>query len=200
MRALENVFIQIPSFIFWKDTRSRFLGCNLPFARAAGLNNTFEIRGKTDFELAWADTHAKLYQEGDQQVLDGILMHNVLEPQLQANGKLNIILINKIPLLDKRNQKIGIIGCYTEIGNPSYNGKFDSSKKNIAITKKQSECLFYLAKGMSIKQVANYMGISVRTAEYHTEILKTKFNCRTKSSLIAKALELDFIKIKLLAN
>lgn len=197
---IENIFIQIPSFVFWKNTDSQFLGCNLYFAQAAGFNCPSEIIGKTDFDLAWGDTHAELYQEGDQKILEGALFKNIIEPQLQTDNKTISILINKMPLLNSQGQKIGVIGSYTEIRDPLYHGNVDSLKNNIALTKKQAECLLHLASGITAKEIADKMGVSVRTAEYHINLLKKKMKCINKAGLIAKAMEFDFIKIRLFSN
>ena len=199
MNNIENIFAHIPSFIFWKDIQACFLGCNLHAARSAGLNAPSEIQGKTDFDLPWAD-YAELYREGDQEVLDGVPMRNVVQPSSKSNGDLIIVLVNKVPLFNKNNQMIGTIGSCIEITNQTHCGKFDNTKKNIPITKKQADCLLYLAKGMSAKQIADKMEVSVRTTEYHINLLKEKLKFRNKSTLIKKAFELDFIKIRLFSN
>lgn len=193
-----NIFVQIPSYIFWKDLNSTFLGCNSNFASIAGLMSPDDIIGRTDFDLVWGKTHAELYRQGDKEVLDGISKINVRESQLKCNGKLTTILINKIPLVDNDNQIIGVIGSYMELVYTNYTGKFDPSKLNTELSPRQAECLYYLVLGKHAKQIAEEMNISARTAEYHITILKQKLKCRSKSELIAKGLSLDFIKFKVL--
>ncbi|MFP4834583.1 hypothetical protein, partial [Paraburkholderia sp. BR10879] len=39
--------------IFWKDAQSRYLGCNMTFARDAGLAYPEQIIGKSDDDLPW---------------------------------------------------------------------------------------------------------------------------------------------------
>lgn len=192
-----NIYVQLPSFIFWKDTNSIFLGCNDPFAEVAGLNSTREIIGKTDFDLAWGETHADLYRQGDCEVLSGISKNGIVESQLQSNGKISNIVITKVPLLDRHNQTIGILGNYVELRCAEEHGEFRVNNLNIALTKKQSECLYFLAKGLSTKQIGNEMDISTRTVESHIELLKKKLNCYNKAALVQKALTLKFINQQL---
>src|SRR5438445_3793836 len=74
---------QVPSFIFWKDLNSVFLGCNNAFAHSAGLASPNDIIGKTDFDLIWGDTCAELYQKSDRKVLDGEIQTVFLETQVK---------------------------------------------------------------------------------------------------------------------
>ncbi len=57
--------------------------------------------------------------------------------------------------------------------------------QNIHLTAKQKECLDYLAKGLSAKEIALRMHISPRTVESHLEHIKMKLNVNFKSELLA---------------
>lgn len=193
----ENVFIQIPSYTFWKDTNFVFRGCNQSFAMAAGLSSPKEIIGKNDYDLIWADSHADFYRHGDQEVLAGIRKINVRETQLQSDGRIVTILLNKVPLLNEHKQIIGVVGNYMEVCDEDLHGKYKSNLINIPLTKIQSDCLFYLAQGMTCKEIAKAMSLSWRTVQHYTDSLKQKLKCQSKSELIRKALTLEFIKARL---
>lgn len=187
-----NLHQVTPSYLFYKDTHSVFLGCNLHFAKLVGLKSPHEIRGKTDFDLPWADSYAKLYREGDQAVLDGLMMDNVLEPQRQTNGSIMTVLLNKLSLMNQAGEKIGIVGSYREITEKSTYDDEDFFKK--ILSPKQLECLIYLAKGMTTKRIASSMNISGRTVDSHIEKLKEKLDCYSKQDLLTKVWKSDFIK------
>lgn len=68
------------------------------------------------------------------------------------------------------------------------------------LTNRQTECLYYLAKGLAPKQIARLFDISSRTVEHHIAHLKNKFKCYSRSNLISKAFEIPAIKIRLLTN
>ncbi len=197
---LENIFVQVPTYIFWKDLHSVFLGCNHHFARAAGLNSPDEIIDKTDFELIWGDSHAEYYQQSDQEVLAGLHKHNLVETQSRDNNQIVNILITKVPLLDTNGQIIGVIGSYSDLIDVNYSGTPKSKQNNIALSPKQADCLAYVAMGMTAKQIAEVMNLSTRTVQHYIENIKVKLNCWTKSALIKKALTIDIIRARLLAT
>ncbi len=64
------------------------------------------------------------------------------------------------------------------------NTKFQIGKHNVNLTAKQKECLDYLAKGLSAKEIALRMHISPRTVETHLEHIKIKLNVNFKSELL----------------
>ena len=68
-QMLETVIDNIPQRIFWKDRESRYLGCNMAFARDAGLAYPEQVVGKTDHDLPWrafADERPGARRRGDQ--------------------------------------------------------------------------------------------------------------------------------------
>ncbi|PHQ81602.1 MAG: hypothetical protein COB66_01720 [Coxiella sp. (in: Bacteria)] len=62
----------------------------------------------------------------------------------------------------------------------------NSYDPKIPLTNRQSQCLFYLLHGGTAKSISLRLNISFRTAEAHINILKEKFECRSKSALIEK--------------
>ena len=61
------------------------------------------------------------------------------------------------------------------------------------LTSRQEECLFLIARGKSIKEISGIMNISARTVEDHIATLKVKLDSTTKSQMIEKAINHDFI-------
>lgn len=194
---LENIFVQIPAHILWKDTESSYLGCNQAMASWVGLNANQEIIGKTDYDLCWYE-YADIYQQGDQAVLSNDNPYPRNERISNPNGENINIYVNKKILCNDQSQIIGVIGIYHEILDENYYGKFDPKKNNVALTKRQLDCLLLLVKGMTAKQIGDHLGLSRRTVEHHIESLKLKLNSFSKSSLIKKALTLDYIRKKII--
>ncbi len=60
-------------------------------------------------------------------------------------------------------------------------------------TKRQSECLFYLVRGKSLKQIGYILNISQRTVEEHIDNAKILMKCASKSSLIEKLIFFGFM-------
>ena len=190
----ENIFVQIPNFVFCKNLESKYLTCNHNFARAVGIGLPNEVFGKTDFNMPWADTHAELYRQGDQEVLDTEPKHNHIETQLKSNGEIISIIINKAPLLDHAGEKIGVVGSYMEMMPEEYCGKPEPNKINIPITRQEADFLYYLSQGMTIRQIASFKEITLIDADYRMEIIKAKLKCKNHKELLAKTMSLDFIR------
>jgi PAS domain S-box-containing protein len=112
---LQLVLDHIPQRIFWKNTNFKYLGCNKPFAIDAGLNEPSDIIGMDDFELSWKKT-ATLYRSDDtfvMQTKQSKLKYQ--EPLDKPDGSMMWVETNKLPLLDKNGNVIGLLGTYEDI-------------------------------------------------------------------------------------
>lgn len=107
----------ISQFVFWKDTKSVYRGCNSNFAKYAGLSSPEDIKGKTDYDLPWSTEEADFFVKIDKQVMNsGQSQLNFEEPQTLRNGETRWISTSKIPLYDEsKNNVIGILGWYIDI-------------------------------------------------------------------------------------
>lgn len=116
----------------------------------------------------------------------------------------------KVPLTNYKGQVIGCIVHMSEVdislltklsmaiiklnSKPVVN---DSNSLNISssgyghynLSLRESECLFYLLRGRTAKEIAKILAISPRTVEKYIETLKFKFSCQTKNNLVGKAIE-----------
>ncbi len=107
---------QLPSYVFWKDTNCTFLGCNDAFAHASGFSSPQEIIGKTDFDLSTTKEESAAYQTDDEDVMRSRKPKlNIEETQTTPDGRQIILLTNKVPLLNKKGEVIGVLGIYSDI-------------------------------------------------------------------------------------
>ena len=114
-RMLQSVLDTIPVRVFWKDRESVYLGCNLNFARDAGLGWPEEIVGKNDDELSWRE-EAELYRADDRRVIEsGVPKLNYEEPQTRPDGTQLWLRTSKIPLREADGMIVGVLGCYEDI-------------------------------------------------------------------------------------
>lgn len=65
---------------------------------------------------------------------------------------------------------------------------------NVYFTRREAECMVWLLKGKTIKNVATILKLSPRTVEYYMRHMKAKTGCRTKFELIDFVTASDFIK------
>jgi two-component system, cell cycle sensor histidine kinase and response regulator CckA len=115
-QMLNHVMENFPGVVFWKDKESVYLGCNRNFALGAGLTDSSEIVGKTDYDLPWAETEADAYRSDDRVVMEsGTPKLNIVETQLQADGSVIWFDTNKVPLLDNNGKVTGVLGVSNDI-------------------------------------------------------------------------------------
>ncbi|QXE92170.1 PAS domain-containing protein [Geomonas subterranea] len=113
---LEQIIDTIPQFVFWKDKDSIYQGCNIVFARAAGLEDPVSIRGKSDYDLPWLREESDAYRTDDRSVMDrDIAKYHIIEQQLQANGERYWVDTTKVPLRDETGAVVGVLGIYDNI-------------------------------------------------------------------------------------
>lgn len=112
---LKTVIDTAPVRIFWKDKQLRYLGCNLAFAKDAGVTFPQDLIGKDDFQLGWK-SQAEIYRHDDQKVINsGVPILDYEEPQTTPNGETIWLRTSKFPLCDNNKQIIGVLGIYQDI-------------------------------------------------------------------------------------
>lgn len=112
---LQTVLDTIPARVFWKDRESRYLGCNMIFARDAGLAAPAEIVGKRDHDMVWRDQADKYCADDAAVIESGIAKVNYEEPQSRPDGTEYWVRTTKIPLRNSEGAIIGILGSYEDI-------------------------------------------------------------------------------------
>ena len=112
---LQSIIGAIPIRVFWKDTASRYLGCNDQFARDAGHAAAAQLIGQDDFALGWRD-QAELYRQDDREVMDsGRPKLDIVEPQTTPSGNTIWLKTSKVPLVNSAGQVYGLVGVYEDI-------------------------------------------------------------------------------------
>lgn len=112
---ISSIVDTAPIAIFWKDRDLNYLGCNTIFAKNAGYQHPSEIIGKDDYLMSWKN-EADLYRYDDLTVMQSASPKLAYEEQsTRPNGEQVWLKTWKIPLLDKSNEIIGILGIYADI-------------------------------------------------------------------------------------
>lgn len=109
----EEILTLLPGHIYWLDKDNVFLGCNESQARNARLLERKDIIGKTNFDLPWKDQAEELNNINTKVMTTGIA-HISEEYAVMADGT-SVYLSNKIPLRNKDNHIIGILGVSIDI-------------------------------------------------------------------------------------
>ncbi len=118
---LDSIVACMPNNVYWYDKNHTYLGCNHNSAKSIGLPRE-EAIGKNTKELAEIgklppDMYYHGFVKYDEQVMKtGISQFNIEEPPFQdATGKTKYFLSNKVPLRDKNNNIVGLVGISTDI-------------------------------------------------------------------------------------
>jgi len=112
---LRDVLNTIPVRVFWKDMDSKYLGCNLSFAKDSGLGSPEELLGKDDYQMGWQE-QAKLYRADDKAVMEsGMPKLGYEEPQTTPEGEKVWLRTSKVPLRDSEDNVFGVLGTYEDI-------------------------------------------------------------------------------------
>lgn len=67
----------------------------------------------------------------------------------------------------------------------------------IDLTQRQTQCLYYLIRGKTAKEIGKIINLSPRTIEDHIAGLRYKLNCNTIRELVGKAIECGFVNVQI---
>lgn len=91
------------------------MGGNRLFLQDAGFENEDQLIGRSDFDCPWIET-ADAYRHDDRQVMQSrqsLIQYE--EQQTDAAGVCRWVATSKTPLIDQRDQVMGVLGIYQDI-------------------------------------------------------------------------------------
>lgn len=112
--TLDNIMANLPGHVYWMNRENKFLGCNDLQAKHAGLNNRYEIVGKTNDQMPWAEK-ANILNEINKKVMQTKEEYVVEESGELIDGKNRVFLSRKTPLLNDKNNVVGVLGISFDI-------------------------------------------------------------------------------------
>ncbi len=111
---LQTVLDAIPVRVFWKDTESKYVGCNQLFAQDAKIKSTNDLIGKSDYDFYPEDADA--FRADDVSIIEsGTSRLNFEEKQMTPDGKQMWLRTSKIPLRNVAGEIIGVLGTFDDI-------------------------------------------------------------------------------------
>lgn len=113
--SLRTAMDAAPARVYWKDRSSRYLGCNLRFVGDAGVAHPRELIGKDDYQMPWAAQAESLRADDRAVMTAGIAKLSYDELQLSPSGQMIWRRKSKVPLRNKDNEIIGLLGIYEDI-------------------------------------------------------------------------------------
>lgn len=196
----------IPGAVGLKDINSTYIAGNTKLANYMGYKKPGDIVGLTDADVRCEMRElAHEFVAQDKQVIErGESCH--LDIGRYPNGDLKLHFSTKKPLLSNGDIKGTVFTCvelksklfsclyneYLSINGPGFyaiGGQYHSYN----LTRRESECLFYLIRGFTVSQIADRLHRSIRTIEKHVCHLKDKLSCQSRAELTEKSIHLGFV-------
>lgn len=201
-------------FVYIKDEHSRYTYANEWFLSFYHLTHLEQIYHKTDHDLPWG-IFAELYIKHDHEaMMSGELQ--VIEPTVAADGTEVLILSHKYNFVDPKTMQSGMMGISRlvhsnvmksalpvmedqyinsiKLSENLFNIKVNAHTKN-PLTERELDVLYYLLHGLSQKQIADKLNLSVRTVEDYVDHVKVKLSCGNKNQLFEFALQHGLMNI-----
>ncbi len=172
-----RLFDHLPDILFFvKNRNGTLLFANEGLVRHYGFDSEKNFVGRTDFQLL-PPRLAEKYREDDQRILDaGQPMLNILELFLNFQGIPDWYVTNKLPVISKSGEVIGVMGTIHKYRGPDpATGPATEIGAAVDYLKSHSK------ENVSAKFLARLSALSVRQFERK---FKATFNTTPRQFLI----------------
>ena len=198
---------------FIKDIYSIYQGMSTECAKILGWKSPAQGIYKTDYDIPSENSaFAADYIKQDQ--LFFVKNCKVLTLEIiPTYGRWLTLLVEKIPLVNKDGYLVGTHGYAFDVSDinkynyvlASHDQRIVPSSKKakiytlnpelspLPLTTRQQECVFFLIRGKTTKQIAEILNLSARTVESYFEAIKYRLDCTHKSQIIEKAIDSGFL-------
>lgn len=112
--SLNEILDQLPGHIYWKNKEGVGLGCNSNNWKDFRLKSLSDFAGKTDYDL-FPKEQADKIRQGDLEVINTGQPKIFEEEAVTHDGENKLYLSHKVPLRNRQNQIIGILGISLDI-------------------------------------------------------------------------------------
>jgi DNA-binding CsgD family transcriptional regulator len=185
---------ELPCHTYIKDKEGKFVACNNILVRNAGFTAANDLIGLNDFDVLRFE-QAQLIKLNDDKVLHSDKPLILREEAVLRNGFRMQVTSIKSLLRSHTKKIIGIIGL-----SVLHHGVVEVTNGCCFLNARHLDCLYYLTKGYTAKEISQVLNLSHRTVEHHFEFIRLKLKCTRRSALIAKAMLIPEIKARLLRD
>lgn len=208
-RLYQNALETISACVYCKDKKGIYGDVNNAFVTTGGMQSSHDALGQKDSDLAWHE-QSSIMMQNDQEIIQTGLTKTYIESGRSPHLGMLTFLSHKSPIISQKGKIIGVFGLsflikntnsmatalhevYRFIDNPKARSQcmeyeFMLKASEYGLTKRQAHCIYYLTRGMTIKQIAMTLSLSSRTVEHYMDAIKTKWNCHSRYELVEKAM------------
>lgn len=197
-QILRKVLDNIPINVFWKDTSSKFLGCNAISLKEMGLENERELIGKSDIDF-YDKNDADKYRADEETIIQsGKPKLNYQESHIK-NGKKRCYVSNKLPFFDENNEVIGIVGTSEDISERKrIQMELEKLSGELKVQNDTKNKFFSIVSHDLINPIAGIIGFSEllkeNSEDLHPEKIKSFATIINKSANFTLALLHDLLE------
>ena len=120
-------------------------------------------------------------------------MNNWYDVIKQSGGKTT----KSIYLLDNRMTKNAVPKQVKPISMKRNQYWLGEVYPSLYLTQREAECIYYLARGLTIVATAHKLELSPRTVEFYLKKVKEKLNIKKKSHLVQRLYEIGYVELLL---
>lgn len=202
--------LELDYHVYLKNKSGEYLECNLAQAKRFGLKTGNDVLGRMDRDFDFFPSNqVQIVTRNDLEVMSQEKPKMVIELCTFVNRKPQPMFSIKFPFYNQAGKILGVFGMsapldennvfattlpqvmlaqqVNSVETAQAEQKFSCQAK---VSRREKECLYYLAQGMTAKEIARVLSLSPRTIEFYIENMKKKFNCSNRIELIAKAFSL----------
>ena len=214
----EQLIDQLPCLIVLMDKKSRFLYSNNYTAKLFGYNSRLKMLDKgidAHGMRCPAVESAEQFIKQDKHVMETLSTLTILDIHGYATNETKILLTKKLPVFIN-SELIGTVCQCTEIYSDSllktsafimqtdqqYYSKSNRDSRSYVVdnilghttlSKREKDCIFYLIRGNTMKEIAQILQLSWRTVESYINNVKFKWRCTNKKEVVAYAISHGFL-------
>ncbi len=112
---LQSLMDNVPDYIFFKDTGSRYIRINEALRKEMGLRSSDEIVGKTDADF-FSPEMTDLFHNTDHDIFEnGNASVNQIVETTFKNGRTLWLSTTKMPIRNDKNEIIGLVGISRDV-------------------------------------------------------------------------------------
>ncbi len=145
----QTIINNIPDYIYFKDTKSRFLVANKALMNALNVEKPEDIIGKTDFDIISKNQYTELYLKEEEEVFKtGKPLKNrrrqaQITPKKNNQGQRRWVSTSKTPVRDDDGNIYGLVGITKDITHLKHTEKEleESRARYKAILEDQTELI-----------------------------------------------------------
>ncbi len=117
LEEIQYIFSEMPGYVYWKNSKSQYMGCNRNLAEFSKLGDPLDIVGKTDYDFQWGLGKANQFIKEDQEVMSTrkSLVSECEMPDRRPDGKFLFVRMDKIPFCDQHGNVVGVLAISTDI-------------------------------------------------------------------------------------